>query len=267
MRSQDYHIHAQIFQEHVDSEMFIRSAIEKNMDEICITDHMPFSYSSAADRIPTGRVKEYCSRVRDLARKYEDRITIKCGIELDYHPTVVDEIEAVLDAGDFDLLLGSTHLHAFWKTMNLSRYTQSDYVKAMMENTILAAASGYFHVIPHIDMYKWIFSNPQRFPLIDDGFKESKFSSLYETTLSVIRDHGLMLEINPHFAQAVDDIESTYPSPYLAQKALDMGLKFCYGSDAHKAEDVGAMREQLLRHPVYGLALRKEKHENVSTDL
>ena len=274
MKNSDTHIHAMILQEGVDSEAYIRTAIDRGLDEICITDHMPLSISQASDRIPAGRVKEYCRRVRELAEQYADRITIRCGIELDYHPSAVPEIEAVLGEGDFDLRLGSSHLHLFHDARWFASASHLDYAKAMLENVAAAAESGLFDVIPHIDMYKWVFANPKRFPFGQTAnseadsaspsgasfgtaaFAESALDPLIDAALDAIQSHSLLLEINPHFAQAVDDIGQTYPSPYITQKALDRGLSFCFGSDAHVASHVGIMRDELLAHPLYGAALR-----------
>ena len=42
-------------------------------------------------------------KARELARKYEGILSIKCGMEIDYYPSVMSEIQAVLDDGEFDL--------------------------------------------------------------------------------------------------------------------------------------------------------------------
>ena len=49
---------------------FVRQALKKGIQEICITDHMPLSISNAADRLPKGRVGEYCRCVCSLAHQY-----------------------------------------------------------------------------------------------------------------------------------------------------------------------------------------------------
>ena len=83
----DYHIHAQILRETVDSEVFIQTAISRGFDEICITDHMPLSLSNAADSIPAGRVSEYCEKVHELAANMT-------YMELSTHPGYMDEFVA-----------------------------------------------------------------------------------------------------------------------------------------------------------------------------
>ena len=89
----DYHLHPRILDPSNAFENFIHVALDNGIKEICITDHMPLSVSNAGDRIPNGQIKAYCRRVRELAKRCEDMISIKCGIEIDYHPSVLDEIQ------------------------------------------------------------------------------------------------------------------------------------------------------------------------------
>ncbi len=60
----DYHMHPQVLTAPEKIRDFIEGALSKNIEEICITDHMPLSVSKAKNRIPGGRVGEYCRRVR-----------------------------------------------------------------------------------------------------------------------------------------------------------------------------------------------------------
>ena len=116
----DYHLHPMVLQCPERLDWFVERAKQKNIGEICVTDHMPLSLSNAPDRIPSGQVREYCARVRELAKRYEGTIKIRCGIEIDYHPSARAEIERVLDEGDFDFVLGSSHMHIFLKEFEKS---------------------------------------------------------------------------------------------------------------------------------------------------
>lgn len=247
----DYHIHAQILQENIDSEAFIQTAIARGFDEMCITDHMPLSPSNANDRIPGGMVGEYCKRVREFADKYKDQISIKCGIEIDFHPTLMDKIEDVLAQGKFDYILGSSHMHLFMDGIT----SYKDYVNATFENTIAAAKTGYFSAIPHINMYNWVFANPQRFHFEDTYFCEAEHAEIIERTLTAIKENGLLLEVNPHFAEMTGDMKDVYPSEFIARKAFEMNIGFSYGSDAHGANHIGAMLDELRKHPLYSKAI------------
>ena len=252
----DYHMHPMVVQKPEQFDLFVQKTIAEGIEEICITDHMPLLCSTAKDRIPHGKVKEYCAAVRRFAKQYEDQISIKLGIEIDFHPSVKDEIEAVLDAGEFDYILGSSHLHVIkqneWFPNNI---TYNDYAKAMFENTILAAQSGYFDAIAHIDMHRRIFARKDKFPLIDDEYSEDLHTQLINETLDVIAENGVRLELNPHIAELSGDIMDMYPSLYVTERALEKGIKFTFGSDAHKPQSVGTCLKELREHEVYKKAL------------
>jgi len=260
----DYHIHATVAQDPIRAELFVQQAIRRGFDEICITDHMPLSISSASDRIPHGRVKEYCEGVRALARKYENRIVIRTGIEIDYHPSLMEEIEAVLSEGEFDIVLGSSHLHLFKEQYFAPPVSRREYVEAMLNNTKRAAQTGLFDVIPHMDMYRWVFTwSGNRPQLADDGFSEEEYESAIDDVLHTMYDNGVRLEINPHFAESTGILTNTYPSEWILQRALSMGVRFSYGSDAHHPESVGALWQELWEHPTYGRAIRQWERDSI----
>ena len=251
----DYHIHPQVILAPEAMERFIKSALDKNIEEICVTDHMPLSISSASDRITHGKVREYCRIVREMAKKYENKIRIKCGIEIDFHPSVISEIENVLDDGDFDFILASSHMHVFIK--DYPRYTFNDFAVMALENSIKATEYGRFNAITHLDMYRWVFENPERFPLIKNEYDVFKNKALINELLDKIVKRDMYLEINPHFAESKQDITYTYPQVDIVKWAIEKGVSFSYGSDAHTPNSVGAYLSELDKHFIYGKALKK----------
>lgn len=252
----DYHMHPAVLQNPEQFDLFVQKALAEGIEEICITDHMPLSCSIAKDRIPHGKIKEYCTTVRRLAEQYRNEISIKVGIEVDFHPSVKEEIDAVLDAGEFDFLLGSSHLHVIkskeWFQNNV---THTEYAKAMYENTILAVQSGLFDSIAHVDMHRRIFARKDKLPLIDDGYIESSHEKLIEEMLDAFVENNVRLEINSHIAELTGRFEDMYPHTYIVERALRKGIKFTYGSDAHAPESVGACLKELRNHKLYRQAL------------
>ncbi|MBR4767740.1 MAG: PHP domain-containing protein [Lachnospiraceae bacterium] len=80
---------------------FVETARKNGIEEICITDHMPLIGSSLKDRLPAGSVREYCETAKRLKEQYRDVLSVKIGIEIDYHPTVTDQIRRVLEDDGF----------------------------------------------------------------------------------------------------------------------------------------------------------------------
>ena len=169
-----------------------------------MTDHMPLSLSHASDRIPRGEVGAYCRAVRELAKAYEGRLCVKCGIEVDFHPTVADEVERVLDAGDFDFILASSHMHIFLK--DYAAYTRNDFAAAALENAVRAVETGWFHALSHPDMYRFAFENTTRFPFIPDTYSPQRHKALICELLDRVAAQKIYLEINPHLAESKGDL-------------------------------------------------------------
>ncbi len=249
----DYHLHANILNEPEKYSGFIDAAIKNGVEEICFTDHMPFSLSDAPDRIPHGRVRDYCRRIGEIKEQYNGIISVKCGIEIDFHPSVSDEIKSVLDAGDFDFILGSTHMHTF--VPDHSKHTFNELAAMAIENSCLSVESGLFDAVSHFDMYRFVFENPQRFPFIDDGYDVLKFEKEIKLFLKSLAEKNMLLEINPHLAETKKDFSFIYPQEMIVKWALDAGCRFSYGSDAHHCADVGAMLGDIRKHKIYGAAL------------
>ena len=252
----DYHMHPTVLKKPERFPLFVQKALEMGVGEICITDHMPLSVSHAKDRLEKGTVREYCARVRELAGEYQDKIKIKCGIEIDYHPSVLGEIEQVLSEGDFDLVHVSSHLHIFEKE-NCARYTYNDFAKMALENSVRAVESGLFDVLTHPDMYRFPFMHPERFPLIAEEYTPERHETIFKELLRAVAAKGMRLEINPHLAAHTGDLGDVYPQQPIVKWAMELGVRFSYGSDAHAPEDVGIMLPELELHPVYGVALRE----------
>ena len=256
----DYHMHPRVIEGDERFERFAAEAVKKGITEVCITDHMPLSISSASDRIPKGRVGEYCRRVRELSERYNGIIDIKCGIEIDYHPSVIGEIEEVLSEGKFDYVLGSSHMHLFIK--DFENYSFNGFAETALENAVRAAETGWFSTISHPDMYRFAYSNRERFPFYGEPYDVLKHEALIKELIGRVAEKKMRMEINPHLAEHFKgDLFYTYPQAEILRWATEKGVKFTYGSDAHKAESVGALLSELEAHPLYGKAIKEWEEE------
>lgn len=240
MSKRDFHLHPNLLKRPEQADLFIRKAIELGFDEICFTDHMPFSVTGDEhDRIPFGKVGEYCQRVREKADEYRDRITIKTGIEIDFHPDCRKEIEAVLAAGDFDYVLGSSHLNIAGFGLPFGKLTRSEFARTVLENDCAAIDSGYFDTVSHLDVYRWVFSEPTAYPLIDDRYRWESQREFIETIFEHLVARGVRLEINAAPFYKGFDTLGPYPENGILQLSRRYPLAYVYGSDAHSPDKVG----------------------------
>ncbi len=233
----DYHLHPNIINNPSQAEDFINRAVQLGFDEICFTDHMPFSIThNEFDRIPNGRVGEYCKRVKELALMHKNKITIKTGIEIDYHPYYEREIKNVLSQGEFDYILGSSHLSIDGYRIDLKNTTRTEYARMVLSNYLCAAKSGLFDTLSHLDVYRWVFD---AYPLIDDNFEVSSCFDILNDIFSVIEKSGIYLELNAAPLYKRFDNCGFYPQYEILDLSEKYNIKYIYGSDAHTADKVG----------------------------
>ncbi len=236
----DGHTHPNILKKPEQADEFVRRAAELGLSEIVFTDHMPFSRTGDEhDRIPPGAVGEYCRAVRRTAKKYEDTVRVSCGIEIDYHPDDVDEIKDVLSAGEFDTVLGSSHLSIFGYGYDYGKMTFTDYAALVLENTVSAAESGLFDVMTHLDIYRIVFTWTDDHPLTDDGFELGRVEPTLRAAFRAMEKNGAALEINTAPLYKSFDTFGVYPEKRILDIAADYSLRYVCGSDAHVPERVG----------------------------
>ena len=83
-------------------ESYVKSAIELGLEEIGFSDHIPVM-PEPQFCIGYEDLNNYIDRVRELQSRYEDRITILLGCEMDMVMTRLDEIRRITE--DYDFLI------------------------------------------------------------------------------------------------------------------------------------------------------------------
>ena len=86
----DYHLHTP-FCRHAGGtmEQYVEKALEKGVEEICFTPHIPlpdFPRGGHNLRMDPGEFDDYIKTLESLRSRYRDS-TILCGVEADYYPT------------------------------------------------------------------------------------------------------------------------------------------------------------------------------------
>lgn len=240
MQKADLHTHPNLLKKPEQGEEFIRRAIEMGLDAVCFTDHMPFSVTGDEhDRIPFGGVGDYCRAVRELSERYGNEIEIFTGIEIDYHPLYEDEAKAVISSGEFDFILGSSHL-------NISGFgipfggglTRTEYALFVLENYLAAARSGLFQILTHLDVYRWVFSENVFYPL-EGEFDPSATESTLREIFAEMERRDIALEVNAAPLYKKFDGDGPYPARRILDIAGEYRIRRTYGSDAHAADKVG----------------------------
>jgi histidinol-phosphatase (PHP family) len=240
----DYHVHlrpderentAAKFFTASNAERYREQASERGIDELGVAEHVyrfhqalavwdhPFWREHAIDDLD-----DYCSFVRE-------ETDLKLGIEADFIPGREDRMANLLDAREWDYVVGSIHFvgdesldteeFSIWtKTASPDR-VWTRYFEMLAE----AAQSGLFDILAHPDLVKvWGRDRP-----IPDG----DLRRFYYPAMEVIADCDVAVEVSTAgFRKPVAEI---YPAPAFLEMVVDAGKPIALSSDAHTPDLLG----------------------------
>ncbi len=166
---------------------YIQVAIQKNIKYFGFSDHAPMDFD-VNYRMNFAQMSLYESWINEAKKRYEDKINILLGYEVDYLKNHMDE--RVLNA-DVDYLIGSVHFLNEWGFDNpefIGRYKNKNidtiwqqYFDAIKE----MAQFGKFDIIGHLDLIKIFKFLPK---------KDIRLIAL--DALKAIKKANIVLEIN-----------------------------------------------------------------------
>lgn len=254
----DYHVHLRSDDlsasaaEHftaANAERYRAAASERGIAELGVSEHVyrfaqalevwqhPFWLANASDDLD-----DYCA----LVREHTD---LRLGVEADFIPGREEQIAALLEARDFDYVVGSVHFvdrgpgagqfvavdmeeygarRAGWSTEELWHA----YFRALGE----AAASGLFDILAHPDLVK-VFGPAHPPP-------EGDLRRFYELAMEGIESSGIAIEVST--AGLRKPAAEIYPAPGFLEMCVRAGASVALSSDAHDPQDVGADYERAL---------------------
>jgi histidinol-phosphatase (PHP family) len=209
-------------------ELGVSEHIHRFTDALQIWDH-PFWREQARDDLTA-----YCEFVRTT--------DLRLGIEMDFVPGREDRISNLLDAHDFDYVVGSVHFvrhnavdHRVWDIWD--ELGDPDRVwAAYFESLAAAARSGLFDILAHPDLVK-VWGEERPTPTRDVRF-------LYEPVVEAIADSGIAVEVST--AGYRKPVREIYPAPAFAEMCIDAGAVFALSSDAHEPENIGYEYERAI---------------------
>ncbi len=231
----DLHNHTPLCN-HAQGELFeyIEKAIEAKTQYFGFSDHAPMEFDSHY-RMRFEQMQNYEKEVLNLKKKYQNKITILLGYEVDFLVGYMDT--RVLNA-QVDYLIGSIHFIDDWGFDNpefIGRYENENldeiwqkYFNAVEE----MAKSKLFDIVGHLDLIKVFKYMPSR-----------AITDIAKNAMLAIKNADMALELN--VAGLRKPIKETYPSLELLQMAYKLEIPITFGSDAHQPEQVGLYSDEI----------------------
>jgi histidinol-phosphatase (PHP family) len=247
----DYHVHlrpderecaaAQYFTAG-NVERYRAAAEEHGIAELGVAEHI-YRFAAALEvwehpfwrPYATDDLDAYCGFVRE-------ETDLRLGIEADYVPGREDRMGSVLEARDWDFVVGSVHFlrdrsldtedYSIWGSGESAEKIWRRYFETIAES----ALSGLYDVIGHPDLVKvW----GDRAPRPD---KDLRF--FYEPAVEAFAEAGVAVEVST--AGLRKPVAELYPArPYL-EMILDAGCPIALSSDAHVPDQLGFRYEEAL---------------------
>jgi histidinol-phosphatase (PHP family) len=231
----DYHMHTPLCRHAQGTPtQYAARAVALGFDEIGFSDHSPMSRDDFDDwRMRLDQLDEYVSLV-ERARADYPRLAIKLALEVDFLPGQEGWIRELAARHHWDYLIGSVHyVSDGWDIDNPAKLSEwrgrdADEVwAAYLERLALAAESGLFEILGHVDLAK-------KFNFRARGDMMPRFRRVLEAAAKT----GTAVELNT--AGLRKDCREIYPARPILALAGELGVPIAFGSDAHAPGEVGA---------------------------
>ena len=243
-KTSDYHMHTVYSDGSADIDAMARSAIDKGLAQITITDHMPLPFDTRY-AMPRAKVEAYRRDIRQAQTTYHGRLAITSGIEFEYIPQYREWIYGIWKIG-WDHCIVSVHRLIDDDITGMVNGTRGEFealfqaangdIKTLCriyyEVIQTACRTGWFDIAGHLDVIKKHNAGAVFFDESDTWYRD-----LVMATLKVIKAQGMTMEINT--AGINHPVGTPYPSAWIVHAAVDMGIPLVLSSDSHSPKTLG----------------------------
>lgn len=258
----DYHIH---LHDHGESgpytpeliERFVYSGEERGVTELGFTEHI-FRFREVNEFLgewwtddPDQKLRAYCERyiaehstqsldeyVEALTLAKTRGLPVKIGLEIDYYPGRMSEIDEFLDAYPLDFRLGSVHWIGAWgfDDPGVGEEWKVREIEAVwlryFELLAELIASDSVDVLAHPDLVKKFGHRLAREPI-----------DLYRQVAKMAAERSIAFEVSS--AGLRRPVGEAYPSLLFLEAIRSAGASITTASDAHSPREVGADFDRL----------------------
>ncbi len=248
----DYHVHLRPDEDVSDprsgaftpanAERYREAAAQRGIAELGVSEHV-YRFAQALDvwthpfwqREAVGDIDDYCAFVRE-------ETDLRLGIEADFVPGREDRMANLLEAREWDYVVGSVHFLRdealdqrgdwdIWRSGNPDKVWRR-YFETLGE----AARSGMYDVLAHPDLVKvWGDAAPR-----PDGDPRR----FYELAMEGIAESDVAIEVST--AGLRKPVGEIYPSRAFLEMCLEAGRPVALSSDAHLPEQLGHEYERAV---------------------
>ena len=243
-RTSDFHVHSVYSDGNASIDEMVRSAADKGLTQITLTDHMPLPFDTRY-AISRARIEQYRRDIRQAQTAYDGRLRINSGLEFEYIPRYREWIHELWEMG-WDHCIVSVHWLIDGDIVGMVNGTRREFDSLFQKANadirtlcrlyygVLQAAyrTGWFDIAGHLDVIKKHNADAAFF---DES--EAWYRDLVMATLQEIKASGMKMEINT--AGINHPVHAPYPSPWIVHEAAAMGIPIVLSSDSHNTAALG----------------------------
>lgn len=247
----DYHVHTEFSDDsQYPMEQVIKDAINKEIDEICFTDHVDYGIKEDWDCghpikyrgiEPSANVDypAYVSKIKELQEVYGKQIRIKMGLEFGMQKHTIEKYEKLFKRYPFDFIILSIHQiddQELWTQDYQKGKSQKEYNEGYYTE-ILNVIRNYqnYSVLGHLDLIHRYDEN--------GSYPFEKVEPIITEILKTVIQNGKGIELNTSYHRY--GLSDTTPSVDILKLYHKLGGKIItIGSDSHNPEHLGAYLDE-----------------------
>jgi histidinol-phosphatase (PHP family) len=257
----NYHSHTNYCDGTNIPEDYIKKALALGMPTYGFSSHAPIPFFECKWAMKLEELQDYVDEVYRLQRKYEDRIEILLGLEVDYLPEKMGPKADFLQTAGLDYAVGSIH---FVDSFVNGRGWEIDgplevFKKGLNEifgGDAKAAVTRYYEltremlvedcpeIVGHLDKIKMQNLREHFFSEDEKWYRDEVMQ-----TLEAISKTDAIMEVNTRGLYKKRANE-TYPSKWVLEEALKLDISVQINSDGHTPDEIlgefGTAAELLL---------------------
>jgi histidinol-phosphatase (PHP family) len=259
----------------------VEEAVRQGFTTLGFSEHSPLPFDNNFS-VKSADMPRYVTEIAQLKEEFKDKIDLYCALEADYLTGVSEPFAVTKEKYHLDYLIGGVHLvvdkvsepavpeahrrvegpalaENIWFIDGPKWEVYDEGLQKLFDGDIRRAVRRFFEqsnemienepfdIIAHFDKIK--MHNRDRYFHED----ESWYRKLAMETLDLIREKGLIMEINTRGIYK-KRYNGFYPSPWLMEEACKMGVPAVISADAHHFSEITmefAAAEEALKKAGY----------------
>ena len=231
-----------------DVEAMCRAAFEKGLGAVGFSSHAPIGSAALVSNwhLQAGRLGEYTGEVRAARRRWEGRLAVYLGLEIDYIKGLRSAQDSDLQGLGLDYAIGSVHYlvppHGAPFTVDgppeeLQQGIAEGFggdgeamVQAYWDAVMEMIALGGFDIVGHLDLVKKNNGGGRWFNGESDAYRRR-----LEEVARAIAGSALVVEASTG-AMNRGQLAETYPSPAILRLLRQHSVPAMISADAHRAD-------------------------------